>query len=90
MFYKGVAKMQYANIEDKLIGKLIFSPQMTRFLLKKNYRIIDIKPDRKDPKQTVFIFRLEPGLIEAMKEYDTKETKERGIHGEKGFINRGN
>lgn len=49
--------------------KLIFSPQIARYLLKRGFPITDIKPDKKDEKMTVFIFKYDDGLIEAIQDY---------------------
>lgn len=36
--------------------KSVFTAELARHLLKKNYRIVDIKPLKEDPKRTIFIF----------------------------------
>lgn len=46
--------------------QLIFSPQLAVFLLQCGYTIVDLKPKRGAEKETVFVFRNEPGLQEQM------------------------
>ncbi len=50
-------------------GKLIFSPKVAKYLLNRNYQIVDIKPDRNDRNKTIFIFRNDAGLNEAILDY---------------------
>lgn len=38
-------------------SKLVFSPLITRHLLKMGNQIVDIKADKNDAKRTVFVFR---------------------------------
>jgi len=38
-------------------SKLVFSPLITRHLLKMGNQIIDIKADKNDAKRTVFVFK---------------------------------
>lgn len=47
---------------------LIFSSEMARQLLKMGYTIVDIKPDKLDTdgKRSVFVFKNENGLKDAM------------------------
>ena len=42
---------------EEMNSKLVFSPLITRRLLKMGNRIIDIKADKNDQKRTVFVFR---------------------------------
>ena len=42
---------------DEMNSKLIFSPMITRHLLKMGNQIIDIKADKNDSKRTVFVFK---------------------------------
>lgn len=42
---------------EEMNSKLVFSPQITRHLLKMGNHIIDIKADKNDSKRTVFVFR---------------------------------
>ena len=54
--------------------KLIFTAGLAKKLLKKGYRIIDIKPNKYITGRTVFIFEDKKGLKEAIKQL-TKKTK---------------
>jgi hypothetical protein len=54
--------------------KLIFSPQVAKFLLNRNFKIVDIKPDRNDRNKTIFIFKNDDKLAEAINDY--KNTKQ--------------
>jgi hypothetical protein len=49
--------------------KLILSPQIARYLLKRGFPIKDIKPDKKDENKTVFIFKYDDGLFKAIQDY---------------------
>lgn len=58
--------MEYKNDED---GKLIFSPQVAKYLLHRSFQIIDIKPDKNNKDKTIFIFKKNDGLVEAIHDY---------------------
>lgn len=45
-------------------AKIIINPSIARQLLKKNNEIIDIKPNIKNKKETVFVFRNTNKLLE--------------------------
>ena len=42
---------------EEMNSKLVFSPQISRRLLKMGNQIIDIKADKNDQKRTVFVFK---------------------------------
>ena len=42
---------------EEMNSKLVFSPRITRNLLKMGNQIIDIKADKNDHKCTVFVFK---------------------------------
>lgn len=42
----------------------IFNPKIARSLLKKGYKIIDIKPTKENPDKTIFIFRNDKSLMD--------------------------
>ena len=44
--------------------KVVIQPDLARNLLKKGYKIVDIKPRRKIPEATSFVFEIEEGLLE--------------------------
>lgn len=46
--------------------KIIISTKLAKKLLKKNFNIIDIKPNNKYPERTVFMFENTPELIKAI------------------------
>ncbi len=48
----------------------IFNPALARILLKQGYKIIDIKPNREDEAKTVFIFKIEDGILDFVKSYN--------------------
>lgn len=39
--------------------KLIFSPQLAQYLLHQNFQIVDLKPKRDYPNETVFVFKVD-------------------------------
>ena len=49
--------------------KLIFSPQLAQWLLNDGFTIVDIKPKRDYPNETVFVFAVEDGFIESIQEW---------------------
>lgn len=48
---------------------VIFTASKARELLKKGFTLVDIKPDKKDEdgKRSVFVFKLEDGILENIK-----------------------
>ena len=42
--------------------KVIFSPQLAQHLLHHYYTIVDIKPKKDKPNETVFVFLVEDGF----------------------------
>lgn len=44
--------------------KLIFSPQLAQYLLQCGYRIVELKPKRQAPNETVFVFENSKGMSE--------------------------
>lgn len=54
--------------------KVIFSPQLAQWLLHKNYSIVDIKPKREYPNETVFVFKVDEGFEDEVASWlDAKE-----------------
>lgn len=49
--------------------KLIFSPQLAQWLLNHNYTIVDIKPKREYPNETVFVFKTDENFDSCVKEW---------------------
>jgi hypothetical protein len=50
-------------------AKIIFSPQLANYLLQRGYVIIKLKPKHGKPDETVFVFRLDDGLLETIEEW---------------------
>lgn len=48
--------------------KIIFTGKLARALLRRGYRIIDVKPNRDFPERTVFIFEDTPDLKQVVRE----------------------
>lgn len=48
---------------------VIFTASKARELLKNGFTLVDIKPDKKDEdgKRSVFVFKLEDGILENIK-----------------------
>lgn len=53
----------------KISGIPVMSAKLARWLLKLDYRIIDIKPNRDDNRKTVFIFEDDDEISNKIKEY---------------------
>lgn len=47
---------------------VIYKGSIARELLRKGYRIIDVKPNKEQPLATVFIFKNETGLLKELEE----------------------
>ena len=56
-------------MDDVNLGKLIKSQRLARYLLKEGFTIIDIKAHKDSRDRTVFVFKKEEGLSEAMSRY---------------------
>jgi hypothetical protein len=50
-------------------AKIIFSPQLANYLLQRGYVIIKLKPKHDNPDESVFVFRLDDGLLECIAEW---------------------
>ena len=50
-------------------AKVIFSPQLANFLLSRGYTIIKLKPKHGHPDETVYVFRLEEGLLDSIEDW---------------------
>lgn len=68
------------NVEMAVLpkNKIVSDAPVARKLIKDGYRVIDIKPKKNSPKESVFIFEVVPGFMEKMNEYnmERKEKKE--------------
>lgn len=49
--------------------KLIFSPQLAKYLLKRGYKICDIKAKRDAENEVVFVFTVEEGFYDVIDEF---------------------
>lgn len=56
--------------------KIVPDAAIARRLLKDGYRIVDIKPKRGYPHESIFVFEATNGFMEKMQEY-IRERKER-------------
>jgi predicted CoA-binding protein len=54
-------------------AKVIFSPQLANYLLMNGYTIIKLKPKHNKPDETVFVFRLDEGLYDAIEAWMAQE-----------------
>lgn len=50
-------------------AKIIFSPQLANFLLQRGYTIIKLKPKKDNEAESVFVFKLEDGLLESIEDW---------------------
>jgi hypothetical protein len=50
-------------------AKIIFSPQLANYLLLHGFTIIKLKPKHDSPTETVYVFRLDDGLLEAIEDW---------------------
>lgn len=50
-------------------AKIIFSPQLANFLLSRGYTIVKLKPKHGTDNESVFVFRLEDGLLESIEDW---------------------
>lgn len=50
-------------------AKIIFSPQLANFLLARGFTIIKLKPKHDFPDETVFVFRMEEGLLDSIDDW---------------------
>ena len=48
----------------KRTAKLIFSPQLAKYLIQCGYRVIDLKNNHNNPGDIVFVFAYDEGLEE--------------------------
>lgn len=65
---------EYINTEK---GLVVTRGSFARKLLRKNYTIIDVKPDRANTQKTVFIFRIENDIENELKRLFLEEKANR-------------
>ena len=62
--------------------KLIFSPQLAQWLLNHKFTIVDIKPKRDYPNETVFVFELNGSLLDSIEDWlNVKDSQEEYRYG---------
>lgn len=59
----------------------IFTAKIARQLLRENFEIVDLKPDKLDPdhKKTIFVFRNKEGLLERLKELKREDLQDNNV-----------
>ena len=50
-------------------NKIVTDPAVSRRLLKDGFRIVDIKPKRGFPRESIFVFEIVDGLLEKIEQY---------------------
>jgi hypothetical protein len=60
--------MLETGVIQQMRTKLIFSPQLAQWLLNDGSKVVDIKPKRDYPNETVFVFAIEDGFSDSIKE----------------------
>lgn len=60
-------------------SKLIFSPQLTKYLLKHNFRIIDIKEKNDGSRDVIHVFQIEPGFYDCIKNWKEERKNNNGL-----------
>jgi hypothetical protein len=53
-------------------AKVIFSPQLANFLLETGHTIIKLKPKKGNINESVFVFRMDEDLLEAIESWSMK------------------
>lgn len=57
------------------MNKIIYTGKLARYLLRKGFKIVDIKPMNTDPKRSVFIFESSNELINTIHNYKLNSKK---------------
>lgn len=66
---KGSCEVQYTEeVKEEKKAIVVFSGHVARSLLKKGYTIIDIKPDKRNPLKSVFVFKNEGNFSKDLSE----------------------
>ena len=58
---------------DDFENKLVFSHKLSKFLVHRGFRIIDMKPDRKNKDNWIPVFLVEDGFYEAIDDFERIE-----------------
>lgn len=56
------------EVKEEKKAIVVFSGHVARSLLKKGYTIIDIKPDKRNPLKSVFVFKCEGNFSKDLSE----------------------
>lgn len=56
-------------------SKIIFSPQLANYLLKRGYQIIRLKQDKNNPDKNVFVFSVTDDFFTAIEDWEYKIEK---------------
>ena len=59
--------------------KLIFSPQLAQWLLNHKFTIVDIKPKRDYPNETVFVFEFNDDLLKSIEDWLHVKDSDEGL-----------
>ena len=51
-------------------GKIIFSPQLANYLLSRGHEIIKLKPKKGTETESVFVFRYDEDLLDAITDWN--------------------
>ena len=73
--------------EIKKTSKLCFDPKMARTLLKRGFKVIDIKPNRANPIASIFVFENTDEFQIAFAEVMEEMKKKKELESEKEEIN---
>lgn len=59
-------------MSKKKNSKVIFSPQLAKYLLSRGHRIINVKQHKMYPHLTVFVFEINDDLFDAIEDWTAK------------------
>lgn len=73
--------METSKIEFGIVPanncKIVSEASIARRLLKDGYHIVDIKPKKTHPRESVFIFDVTPGFMEKLEQYINERREKR-------------
>lgn len=58
-------------------NKIVVDAPVARRLLKDGYEVVDIKPKKGHPRESIFVFKTVPGFMEKMNEYLSERKEKR-------------
>lgn len=56
--------------------KVVSEPTIARKLIKMGYKVVDIKPKKKFPRETVFVFEIVDGFMDQLNKYLEEKQQE--------------